>query len=459
MPNRKTAALLHGAYYLRVLDGLNDLYLQGGESQTDSLKKLDVEFPNILSARKNMVDAVSNVEVPQEIGATDRALLDLCNAFPDAGAYLINVKLNSLERVRWLQDALNASLKLRNDVTTQAHLGNLGLAYYELGQLPQAVDHLLRAIQLAEQIGDKYHQGAWLGNLGNTYAIIGDHDKAIEYYEQHLKLSKEINDVRGERHVLANLGVSYAHLGNMPKAIEYYKRFLELAVQSKDRREESQALMNLGFAYYDLGDLEEADRLLQTAQEISIELGDKLTQCLVMGGLADIHIDRKDFQIAIKILTQAIELLKETHNVGAELRLLQSLGNAYTASDDYQNALATCLHVYQLAESIGAKAGMCNALANQISLYRDMGDHASAVRIGRQALDLARQIHSPSNEAFIRWQLALIDEANGENKKAEAEMKAVIEMEGQFGSLDIEKHREHLNNLIQRTDRRATGVL
>lgn len=45
------------------------------------------------------------------------------------------------------------------------------MAYYQLGG-SQATEYFSQAFQLAEQIGDKYHQGAWLGNLGNIYALM-----------------------------------------------------------------------------------------------------------------------------------------------------------------------------------------------------------------------------------------------------------------------------------------------
>ena len=151
MPDRKTASLFHGTYYLQVLDGLNDSYLKGGEEQTAAFKRFDVEFPNLLSARRNIAELIADSIGEPEPSAKQLALLDVCNAFPDSGAYLIHAKIDATERINWLQDALQASRKLQNDVTTQAHLGNLGLAYYELGKPEQAIDYLSNALQVAEK--------------------------------------------------------------------------------------------------------------------------------------------------------------------------------------------------------------------------------------------------------------------------------------------------------------------
>jgi tetratricopeptide (TPR) repeat protein len=448
MVDYRTASLRHAAYYVQVLYTLNANYLHGAEEQVDSLRNFDIELPNVLLARDKLPGLIAPINAKQEISEIDRSLLDICNTFPDAGAYLISVKLNALERIQWLKDSLLASQKLENNITTQAHLGNLGLAYYELGDLSQATEYFLRAFKLAEQIGDKYHQGAWLGNLGNIYAMTGDHEKAIEYHKRHLGLAQEINDVRGEGHALANLGVSFAYLGDVAHALENYKQFLKLAIKSGDRHEESQALINLGFAYYDVGDLESASNSFQSAWTITIELGDKLTQVLVMDGLADVQIDRGEYQAAIQTLQEAFNVLKETRDVGAELRLLQSLGNAYSASDDYQNALDVYSRQFALAESVGAKAGMCSALANQTSIYRHIGNLDYALEMGKKGLELAKIIKSLTDEAIIHWQFGLIYEERLEKKKAIVEMNKAIEFENKIASLEIEKHRKHLQNMI-----------
>lgn len=448
MPNLLDANLRHAILYLQQLDAANDRYQVGGNEASLALLDFDHNRPNICSAQKWLAEYASGIEDEQiQSDKTAHVILDLCNAYPDAGAYLINLRLSASERIQWLKPALNASQRLGNAITTQAHSGNLGLAHNEMGDFHSASKHFESALQLAEQIGDKHHQGAWLGDLGNIFSTTGDHEKAIEYHERHLHLAREINDTRGEGHALANLGVSHAYLGNVTKAIENYKQFLDLAIQRGDRREESQALMNLGFAYFDLGNFEEADRSLHAALQIAIELGDKLTQCLVMGGMADINIDCKEYQIAIRTLQRAFELLKETPDIRAELRLLQSLGNAHTGSDDYQRALETYTRLYVLAESVGSKAGMCSALANQISIHRFLGNFSLALKLAEDGVKISEEINSLSDKAFILWQMGLIYEAQGAKEKALNEFESAIRIEAQISMHDLASHRQYLEQL------------
>lgn len=451
MPSLRNASLKHAAYYVQLMYQQNQNYLRGGKDQVSSLQQFETELPNLRSVQDTLLELLAPLEGKHDLSQVDEALLEISNTIPDAGAYLISLKLNALERIQWLEKALSASRKLQNDVTTQAHVGNLGLAYCELGEFSQAIEYFQQAFQLSEKIGDRYHEGAWLGNLGNIYSLLGEHEQAITYHQRHLDLMHEIQDLRGEGHALANLGVSYASLGQLPKAIQHYKQHLSLARQLGDRHEESRALMNLGFSYYDVGDLDEASHSLNSALQITNELKDPTTHSLVMGGLADIAIDRNEYSDAIQMLQEALEIMQDVHDIEAELRLTQSLGNAYFASDDFEHALEIYARLFNMAQSLGARAIMCGSLANQTSLYRHMGDFAGAIRIGTQGVELARQTQSKADEAFIGWQFALISEATGAIDKAESEMKAVIELEEAFGSLEVEKHREYLKNLRVKT--------
>ena len=55
-----------------------------------------------------------------------------------------------------------------------------------------------QALAIAREIGDRRGEGADLGNLGLAYADLGEPRKAIEFYEQALAIAREIGDRRGE---------------------------------------------------------------------------------------------------------------------------------------------------------------------------------------------------------------------------------------------------------------------
>jgi hypothetical protein len=58
-------------------------------------------------------------------------------------------------------------------------------------------------------------------------------------------------------------------------------------------------------------------------------------------------------------------------------------------------ALTTLSRVYALAESVGAKAAICDALADRTSVYRHAGNLDLALETGQKGLELAKEINSP----------------------------------------------------------------
>jgi tetratricopeptide (TPR) repeat protein len=148
MPSLQDATLRHALLYLRQLVAENDGYLAGGESMLDALAQFDRDWENISTAQDRLskqADAVLPKQI--QMDPSLERLVDFCNAYPDAGAYVLSLRLPPKSRLTWLTAALKASRLLQNDLTTQAHLGNLGLTYMELGQTQTAIEYFQQALQ------------------------------------------------------------------------------------------------------------------------------------------------------------------------------------------------------------------------------------------------------------------------------------------------------------------------
>ena len=63
--------------------------------------------------------------------------------------------------------------------THSAVLGNLGSAFYRLGQVEKAIQYYEKALAIDKEIGNRREEGADLGNLGNAYRDLGQVEKAI----------------------------------------------------------------------------------------------------------------------------------------------------------------------------------------------------------------------------------------------------------------------------------------
>ena len=113
--------------------------------------------------------------------------------------------------------------------------GNLGDAYYRLGDFEKAKEYYNLHLQKAKEVGDKHGEGNTHGNLGNVYYRLGDFEKAKEYHNLHLQIAKEVGDKHGEGNAHGNLGNVYYSLGDFKKAIEHYNLHLKIAKEALPR--------------------------------------------------------------------------------------------------------------------------------------------------------------------------------------------------------------------------------
>jgi len=233
----KDLNLRHATYYQELLRKANDLLLQGKDSTHKGLQLFDLEWTNIQRGQNwTATNADEDIEVAR-----------ICSNFAWTGS-ILNLRLHPQENVKWLLAALSAARRLESKEAEGAHLGNLGLAYANLGETRKAIELHEQRLIIAREIGDRRGEGNALGNLGLAYAALGEPRKAIKYHEQALAIDREIGDRRGEGKDLGNLGIAYKNLGEPRKAIEFYEQRLIIAREIGDRRGEGSALWNMSLA-------------------------------------------------------------------------------------------------------------------------------------------------------------------------------------------------------------------
>jgi tetratricopeptide (TPR) repeat protein len=129
-----------------------------------------------------------------------------------------------------------------------------GIQQAQTGQVEAALQSWQQALIIYREIKDRQGEENALGNLGNAYFFLGDYAKAIEYLQQSLAIAREIKDRLGEGQSLGSLGNTYSSLGDYAKAIEYLQQSLAIAKSINNRQGEGASLNSLGLAYNFLGD-------------------------------------------------------------------------------------------------------------------------------------------------------------------------------------------------------------
>ena len=218
-------------------------------------------------------------------------------------------------------------------------LGNLGNAYWHIGQVDKVIEYHEDALAIARAIGDRRNEGASLLSLGNAYYHLEQIENAIEYYIYALVIAKEIGDRCGEGNALGSLGNVYSNLGQIENAIEYHKDSLAIAREIGDRRNEGNALGSLGNAYDNLGQIENAIEYYEAALVISREIEDRLWEGTSLGNLGNAYGNLGQIENAIEYYEAALVIAREIGDRRSEGIWLKNLGTAYSDLEQVEKAI------------------------------------------------------------------------------------------------------------------------
>lgn len=213
--------------------------------------------------------------------------------------------------------------KISDAYLRQASVGNLGSAYFRMGQVQTSLRHFDEALRLTRESHDRWNEGVWLTWVGNCHLDLGHTTEATECYEQARVISLEVGDQSSEAIILGNLGNISSSLGKNAEAIEYYERALKIDRKIGNRPDEALHLHNLAGEFANLKGFAKALECYGAALKIAREIGYRPIEAVALTGMGHVYLDHQENDLAIKQFEQAIEIADEIsdHQIQKEARL------------------------------------------------------------------------------------------------------------------------------------------
>ena len=405
----------HANYYSKVLSQADNLYLQGGLNLLEGLKLFDLEWDNIKVGHEWVKRSIR----PRVSDKKESKLVkNLAWSYANEGVYILDLRLHPRDMISWFETGLVAARMMKSRGTEEAAMGNLGNAYFHLGETRKAIEFHEKALNIAQEIGDRRAEEANVGNLGNAYANLGETRKAIEFYELALNIAQEIGDRRGEGAAMSNLGNAYANLDKTRKAIEFHEKALNISQEIGDRRGEGTTLGNLGNAHADLGETHKAIEFYELALNISKEIGDRRGGRNALGNLGNAYFHLGETRKAIEFHEKALNISKEIGDRWGEGADLGNLGNAYFHLGETRKATEFYELALNIAQEIGNRRGEGANLNNLGSAYSHLDETRKAIEFYEQSLKISREVGNKKGEGTDLSNLGNAYSHLGETRKA-----------------------------------------
>ena len=296
--------LAYAKHYTKVLEEANKLYQAKGK-MTDGLALFDSERAHIEAAYA-WLDG-------REDEAAARQILDLM----DNVTFIGSLRFYPRQLIALMESYLRAARYVNDRQKEGWALGNLGIAYKNLGDMRKAIGCQEPALVIARETGDRRGEGNALGNLGNVYHNLGETSKALEFYKEALVVSREIGDRRAEGIGLSSLGDIYNGLGDPRRAIEYHEQRLVIAREIGDVLGEGKTYIGLGNAYEALGDTPKAIEFYEKQLVIVREIGDRRGEGIALYNSALVHDSLGNRAEAITRAETALKIFEAIEHPGA----------------------------------------------------------------------------------------------------------------------------------------------
>jgi tetratricopeptide (TPR) repeat protein len=146
-------------------------------------------------------------------------------------AIILTIEVSLKKAIEYYEQALAIAREIEYRQGEGVDLGNLGNAYYSLGEIRKAIEYYEQALEIAKEIGDRGDEGVWLISLGEANMVFGDWDKALKLFNDALKIFETIESLTRQGETFSNIGELQIKSGewedarkNLEKSLELYNR-------------------------------------------------------------------------------------------------------------------------------------------------------------------------------------------------------------------------------------------
>src|SRR5262249_14987259 len=163
-----------------------------------------------------------------------------------------------------------------------------------------ASDHAAQALD-ARQIEEKV-----LGNLGWAYYKMGDFDKSLSLFEEAKQRAVDLGIMIDQIRWLNNLGLVHYQTSELSVAEDYYHQALELARKSGNQSEIVDALTELAFVSIDREQINAAAEYSNQAFVMAHDMSDRPAELYPLLAKGRIAAQRRDYALSRQLYLEVV---------------------------------------------------------------------------------------------------------------------------------------------------------
>ncbi|MDF4203265.1 tetratricopeptide repeat protein [Maribacter sp. SA7] len=238
-----------------------------------------------------------------------------------------NTHSKCLELFVTLNDTYNESRSLITLSGASLHMGDV-----ETSQI-----YALKALSLAQLIGDKRIEGKAYNQLFKLHFQLKDYDKALTYIRATDSLFAIGNDTTSIIAIKGNMASVYLKLKEYNKALTSFSEAMTLTQSQKDPKTMVSILNNIGYTYIEAGEYNSAEKFLRGSATLNKNI--KAINAAPYKGLGNLYLLQSENDSAKVNYEKALQIYTANHNLKEEIEVRDKLIAISIMNGDYTTAL------------------------------------------------------------------------------------------------------------------------
>jgi len=268
-----------------------------------------------------------------------------------------------------------------------------GSLFDQRSRMPEARQHLQRALELANTTGNEYQHVKVLQKLGDVEIDANNIAEARRYMLAAIELAQAKGIDNLMKRGLIDLGNTYFASGDYAEAEKYFKQSLDLAQRQKDPRNTARALLALGSLSERRSNPDDMIRFVEQALPFYQQGGYRGQTMQASHLLARAKVQKGDYEAALQGFEQALNLSQQLGDRSSAGLVHLDIGLLFVRQSRYPEALVHIEEGSAIFKSMGLKKNLGLSLTDQANVLWRMGRYDDA----RATLSEASVIAEPPN--------------------------------------------------------------
>jgi tetratricopeptide (TPR) repeat protein/predicted Ser/Thr protein kinase len=278
-----------------------------------------------------------------------------------------------------------------------------GFLFDQVSKLPEARQHLGRALELAKTTNNDYQQAKTLQKLGDVEIEANNLPEGHKHMLDAIALARDKGIDNLVKHGLVDLGNTFLAETKYAEAEDYFQQSLNLSVQQKDGRNAARARLALASVSERRGESERAVAYVEQALPFYQQGGYRKEMLQAFALLGRAKFQKGEYEVAGHAFEQGLQVAKLLGDQSSEALAHSDLGLVLLRRCRHPEAIQHFEESYKIAQSLGTKKNVTGSLIDRANPLWHLGRYEEARQLLEEAAPMATRDDAAKNLSAVYY--------------------------------------------------------